>query len=721
MSLRKLLLIFVLLFTPKFTAAVPETEEGMFPLSEIKKIDLLKAGLQIDPSMIYNTDGESLIDALVQLSGCSGSFVSGEGLILTNHHCGFGSIAKVSTTEINYLEDGFRALSKEEEIPIPDYKAKITLSYEDISELILNYVKDTDDPAERSKMISKKMRETAKLYFDDENSIEAEVAEMFAGQTYILFRYKIIKDIRLVFAPPRMIGEFGGETDNWVWPRHTGDFAFFRAYVAPDGNSAEYAEENIPYKPVKYLRVNPSGVKEDDFVFILGYPGRTFRNYPSQYLEYQQRYLLPYVHDLYSWVIDLYDIISTDNDDLKLRYASTVKSLSNTQKNYGSKLKGLRRLDLVNKKKDEDRELQNFLNSSPHLLQKYSNLFSEIENVYAANNRIAEADLWFARFYVLSNYFKIGSFIVEHAYQKGLPEEERDSRFKQENITKTLGAADSYFKNFNGDFEEALWYKMIIDAAGFNENSRISILDKIFDAEIDGDAVEEYVNILLYEDGLADKNLFDELLAKSYSQLERLNNPAIQFFIQLHKQHKTLKDENDKINGRLSSLLPSYYELKRQWKNTDFIPDANRTIRFTYGYIKGYSPADAVYYSPITSINGLIEKSYSNNEDYRIPDVMYNLHKNKNFGNYVDENLNTLPVAILYNLDTTGGNSGSPVLNAKGELIGLNFDRAYEATINDFAWNESYSRSIGVDIRYVLWVTDILGGADNIIKELGVK
>ncbi|HEY1024545.1 MAG TPA: S46 family peptidase, partial [Sphingobacteriaceae bacterium] len=276
-------------------------DEGMFPLSEIHKLDLQKAGLKIDQSEIYNPNGVSLIDALVNVGGCTGSFISDEGLIITNHHCAFSAVQQASTPEKDYLTNGFVAQTREQEIEARGLTCRITDSYDDVSARVLGAVADITDPASRIRVINEQMKNIAAEAEKEDPTITAQVSEMFIGKTYVLFRYKTIQDVRLVYIPQRSIGEFGGETDNWVWPRHTGDFSFMRAYVAQDGTPAKYSKKNVPYKPKKFLKVNPNGVQEEDFVFILGYPGRTFRNRPAQFIEQQQDYLLPYVSNLYEF------------------------------------------------------------------------------------------------------------------------------------------------------------------------------------------------------------------------------------------------------------------------------------------------------------------------------------------------------------------------------------------------------------------------------------
>ena len=698
----------------------PVIEEGMYPLSEIHKVNLVKAGLKINPQEIYNPNGISLIDALVKVNGCTGSFVSRDGLIITNHHCAFAAINNASTTEHNYLEDGFLASSRGEEISAKNYKCRITESYEDVSELILSAVEGIDDFAERAKAITKKMNELSEEATDKENSIEGSVSEMFAGQTYILFKYRIIEDVRLVYVPPRSIGEFGGETDNWVWPRHTGDFTFMRAYVAPDGSSAEYSPDNVPFTPKRFLKVNPKGVEEGDFAFVLGYPGRTYRHKPSQFLEYQYNYQLPYISHLYEWTMNLIEDKTKDDKKLSLEYSTHIKRLANVMKNYKGKLKGLRRTGLIEKRQEEEKLLQDFINSDAEMKEKYGNLFFEIDAVYSKMFDYAEANIWFSRLYRLSDNFKLADFAINYAEQKEMDDSDRDKKFKKDNVEKSVKKLDETFEIYLMSIENELIIKMFLDASKFTETSRIVAIDDEFGNDISKDELTEFVNSELLTSQIISKEYFDDLLEMSFEEIKDLDDPLIQFSLKLKEQYDALKDEKERMDGALSKLSPQLSEVKRVQQETLFIPDANSTLRLTYGYIKGYTPADAIYYSPITSLDGIIDKSYAGG-DYQIPAKLRELYKNKDFGQFYNKKLKSIPVGLLYNMDTTGGNSGSPILDAYGNLVGVNFDRAFEATINDYAWNESYSRSIGVDIRYILWITQKLGGADFLLQEMGVE
>ncbi len=698
----------------------PRWEEGMYPLSEINKLDLKKAGLMIDISEVYNPKGISLVDALVDIGGCTGSFVSPDGLIITNHHCSFGAVQAASTLENNYLENGFVAKSRGEEIEAKGMICKIIDSYEDVSEKILIAVKDVNDMMERNKIIDETRKDLITQAEAGDKTIKAEIAEMFEGETYVLFKYKYFKDVRLVYVPPRSIGEFGGESDNWVWPRHTGDFSFLRVYTAPDGSSAGYAKENIPFKPKRHLKVNPNGVNENDFLFILGYPGRTFRHKPSQFLSLQEKYQLPFISEFYDFQIEQMLKLGENNPELALKFASRIKSLANTAKNYKGKMLGLRRLNLVNKKVEEEKQLQSFIDSDPVLENKYGNLLSEIDSVYNDMEENISKSLWFGQVFHSTTLLNIANSLVEYSIETKKTDNERKMNFKEENLTQFKKSFPATLNHFNLELDTTILPKLFDYAVKFPANSRIYAVDELISGKDIDSQIREVVKDFYDDNDLLNKKELSELLEKSYEDLIDLDNPVINFVIQLKEQQKVLDDKSILNEGMLDKLSAGLNEVKKIWRKNEFIPDANNTLRLTYGYVRGYSPADAVYYSPFTSLKGMIEKSYLGG-DYRIPNELYQLYLKKDFGKFKSKNFNDVPVALLYNMDTTGGNSGSPILNANGEIIGVNYDRAYEATINDYAWSEDYSRSIGVDIRFVIWVVQNFGAANNLLQELEIN
>lgn len=697
-------------------------EEGMFPLSEISKIDLKKAGLKIEPNEVYNPNGISLVDALVNVGGCTGSFVSNEGLIITNHHCAFSAVQLASTPENDYLNNGFVAKTQEQELEAKGLTCRITDSYEDVSDKVLGATAQIDDPAARLQIINNAMKNIALEAEKNDPSIKAEVSEMFIGKTYVLFKYKTILDVRLVYVPNRKIGEYGGETDNWVWPRHTGDYSFMRAYVGKDGKPAKYAKDNIPYTPKKFLKVNPAGTTEEDFVFILGYPGRTFRHRPAQFIEYQQKYLLPYTSELYDFQNTTMENVGKKDKTTELKLATRIKRNANVMKNYRGKLKGLKDIDLVAQKRQEDADLAQFINNNVDLKAKYGNLMTDIDKLYKQINGDVYRDMWLGQIYTSTSLLNVSKqlngFKAELDKQ---PASQKETFFKN-NIEKLKQSLNVVYDAFDVDADRRIFKKMMTDAALFSTNQRVTAVDKITSKGSSNEAmVNDFINDTFGLTKLKDKNYVYNNILKSAKALNDYNDGLLLFEKDIAKQIAELKPEKDRRDGVLNKLMGDYVNVKEKFLKKDFIPDANSTLRLTYGYVRGYSPADANYMAPYTSIKGILEKGASGNPDFAYPNVIKDLWEKKDFGPFAKKELNDVPVAFLYNMDTTGGNSGSPIMNANGELIGVNFDRAYGATINDYAWNEKYSRSIGVDIRYVLWVASKIDKADFLLAEMGVK
>ncbi|RZF62351.1 S46 family peptidase [Sphingobacterium corticibacterium] len=700
-----------------FSASIPD--EGMFPLSELSRAGLKKAGLKIAEKDIYNPGQIGLVDALVQVSGCSGSFVSPNGLIITNHHCAFSAVQLASSPEFNYLKNGFVAHTYEQEIEAQGLTIRITKSYEDVSEEILNAVASIDDPAERINVIHKMRSEIAKRAEAEDPTIKAEVSEMFIGKSYVLFRYQTIEDVRLVYVPRQDIGEFGGETDNWVWPRHTGDFSFLRAYVAPDGSSAKYAKENVPYQPKKHLKVNPKGVNENDFVFILGYPGRTFRHRPAQYVEYQQKYLLPYTSELYDFQNQQMLAVGKEDPKTELALATRIKRNANVMKNYRGKLKGLQNLDLVGSKRKEDEALTKFIASKPDLKAQYGTLMADIDKHYQVVFEMAPKELWFNNIYSSMSLLRIAYTIQDFKEailkQNGLQAQEEVFAL---NINQVKEYLDNIYGSYDLTVDKNIARRMFEDAYQLDGSNQLNYFAKknFTRKEEAGD----YIVAALDKSKLNRKETLYDMILKDIQSLKHYNDELLTTQKGLAAERETFDAEQKRREGMLNRLMGDYVAVKEQYQAKNFIPDANSTLRLTFGNIKGYSPNDATYMRPFTTIKGLIEKGNSGLAEYEYPESIKTAWLAKNFGAYLKKDLNDVPVNILYNMDTTGGNSGSPIMNAHGELIGVNFDRAYDATINDFAWSEDYSRSIGVDIRYVLWIADKIDNAQFILKEMGI-
>ena len=719
---KKFLAVGALIVAGLFQFSYKLREEGMFPLSEIHKVDLKKAGLKIDPNEVYNPNGISLVDALVNVGGCTGSFISNEGLIITNHHCAFSAVQLASTPENDYLNKGFVARTREQEIEAKGLTCRITDSYEDVSDKVLGAVAQVTDPASRLQIINNMMKNLALEAEKKDPTIKAEVSEMFIGKSYVLFRYKTIQDVRLVYVPNRQIGEFGGETDNWVWPRHTGDYSFMRAYVGKDGKPAKYSKDNVPYTPKKFLKVNAHGTNEEDFVFILGYPGKTYRHRPAQFIEYQAKYVLPYTSDLYDFQNATMENVGKKDKATEIKLATRIKRNANVMKNYRGKIAGIKGIDLIEQKKQEDAALATFINNNTDMKNQYGNLLSDIDQLYKLINSDASRDLWFGQIYTSTSLLNVAKNINIFKNELNKQPSAQKEAFFNSNIAKLKQTLNTIYEAYDIDVDRRIFKKMLTDASGFTANQKVSVVDKITGRTSNNEAgINEYINDTFGLTKLKDQEYVYNTLLKSIKSLSGYNDALLNFENDIAKQIAELKPEKDRRDGLLNKLMGDYVNVKEKFLNKNFIPDANSTLRLTYGYVRGYSPADATYMSPYTSIKGILEKGATGNPDFYYPSIIKELWNKKDFGPFVKKELNDVPVAFLYDMDTTGGNSGSPIMNAYGELIGVNFDRAYGATINDYAWNESYSRSIGVDIRYVLWAASKIDHADFLLKEIGVN
>jgi hypothetical protein len=691
-----------------------QADEGMWPITEIKRIDLKTKGLAIPVKEIYNPEDISLMQAIIRLSGCTATFVSANGLIITNHHCAFGAVQRASTPDNDYLTNGFLAKDRGGEIPALGYTASIMETFIDVSSEVLSVVTEGMDLGQRIKAINKKKKEILIQAEEDYPGKRAEISEMFIGKTYLLFIYTRLRDIRLVYVPPVAIGEFGGETDNWIWPRHTGDFSFVRAYVAPDGSPADYSEENIPYQPKVHIQIAPQGVNEEDFVFIMGYPGRTYRHRTSFYIAYEQNVRLPYLAKEYEKAIRIMEDFSDKSPEAALKLASPIKSLSNRMKNYRGKLTGMNRINLIENRKDEEEKLLQFYSGDDRKVT-LNDLLNEIEMVYLEKGSSAKSELLISNILRLSTPLKNAHIVYDISENKSKPDIERETAYMNRNLEKTKRGLFLGLKSYYPPSEKIILKGLLKQAFELPEDQKIEAIQEL----IPDENIDKFVSDLYGTTKFADEIFLRKILSLSSDEIYEIDDFALKVIRDVDLQLQRNKERSRKQSGSLNKLHPKLIELKKEYYKSDFIPDANGTLRLTFGYIRGYHPKDAVYYSPITTFRGVIEKT-TGKDPFITPSGLIDLYRQKRFGQFYNQKLNDIPVAILYNMDTTGGNSGSPVLNSKGQLIGINFDRAWEATINDYAWNESYSRSIAVDIRYVLWVTQKFAGADYLLEEMNI-
>ena len=677
----------------------------MYPVSEIANLNLAAKGLKLTPEQVFNANETCLIDGICRVNGCTGSFVSQSGLIITNHHCAYRAIQSSSTTDNDYLKDGFQAKTKTDEIPASGYTVRVTESFSDVSDQVLSVVTDEMTFLERTKAIDRRRKELEKKAETDNEGMRAEVAEMFTGKSYVLFLYTYIKDVRLVFAPPSSVGAFGGDIDNWEWPRHTGDFSFMRAYVSPDGKTADYSPNNVPYKPKRFIQVAPAGANDGDYVMLLGYPGRTARHKTASFLEHEENIRLPYIVDWYGQQIDMMLAASDKDRGVALKLLSRIKSLANTEKRSRGQLKGLKRAQIVAKRREVERGLQSFIEQNPDLKKRYGSLLKDIDGVYAEQAKTAVKNANFQNLRIANQMLRFAFTVYDSAVERQKDDLEREAPYMDRNMDQTVRRTLLAQKDVDMPIDKAL-------LAAVFERMKSTGMEP---PKTNGMSIDQ-----MYEKTkLHDPDFLKECFTKTPEQLGEMDDAFLQWAKRLHPDFMTLREEDKKREGELNLLYGELNTVKRMFMKTGFVPDANATLRMTYGTVRGYSPEDAVYKSPATTLSGVIAKT-TGVEPFVTPEKIVDMHSKRDFGEYAHPKLDDVPIAILYDTDTTGGNSGSPILNGNGELVGVNFDRAFEATINDFAWNTNYSRSIGVDIRYVLWITDKVYGASHLITEMGL-
>lgn len=699
---KQIYLLFIGSLLLTFTSNAHKWDEGMYPMNMLKEINLKEAGIELSADQIFNPKGGGLTDALVKVGGCTGSFVSDQGLILTNHHCAFGTVAALSSEENNYLKYGFYAQEFDKELKT-GVECRITLSYEDVSAQVLKGTNGLKDIHKIKELIAKNIESIEEKENQKNPELSIEISEMLPNKYYTLFRYKVLNDIRLVYVPPRSIGEFGGETDNWVWPRHNGDFSFFRAY-----------ENGKPYNPPKHIKVQYKGAEENDAVFILGYPGRTYRHQPAQYLKYQKESLLPIIQDWFAYKIHLLEQYAQNDEGLQLKVAKEIKGLSNTEKNFRGKLQGFRRTDILEKRYSEQEILKKWSKD----FSQFSEVIPNIEKHYEIINKNADLVLFLSQLARNSLAYSLKSMANDLEIKKNNSTKEEWKVYKDkeaENLKKEI------LKLFN-DQAFALEYDVLNYFA--QKSSQIN-RNAVKDAGLHDffqDLQSVFINKNVYKKSILNqKEKLKKRINKSPFELMKIDDPFLSIFSlnSLESMKSLFKLYSDAFS-EADKMMPQLVEMRRLALKSNFVPDANSTLRFTYGRIKGYSPDNGVYLEPFTSIKGLIEKA-NTKKDYKIDEVYLQKMQTIEPADVLKMKHNhQVPIGLLYDMDTTGGNSGSPILNSKGELIGLNFDRAFSATINDYNWNESYSRSIGVDVRYIIYILEYFGGAQRILKEMDV-
>ncbi len=698
-------------------------EDGMYPIFKISDYAISKMkeyGLKISKDDFWKNNDKSIAKAIVKLGGGTGSFVSPFGLIITNHHVAYGAVQKQSTPEHNYVKEGFIADNLESEIIAPGYTAKVLVDVKNVTKEFKKILTKRIKPSKRYKLYERKVKELIKSG-EKRKGVECEVKSFFGGNEIYLLTYFYIKDIRIVYVPPRSIGEYGGEIDNWMWPRHTGDFSFLRAYVGKDGFPADYSRDNIPFKSKSYLKLSNRNLNKGDLTIVIGFPGRTSRLIPSEAIKNEVDSRYPEGIKLLRGWIETLENASKKSESIKIKNLGILKGLYNAIKNYRGMLEGLKKYKLYEKKLELENKMYVYAMSDKRLKRQYHNVIKKINLIYYQLRNINE---------------KVKLLGWMSAGVKALNWARTIEKWSKEKMKKDIERKPGYMDR---DIKKKKFY-MRIQQKTYDEYTDKQVLKYFLNLLLtDKYGNEDIIKYFGLDKGISIDKLTDDLYKSTtvidvkkrmeYMDMNRndiinSNDSFIEFAALINSIMDRYEKKLKKLKGRLLKVRPLYYKLLIDYKKSvnelNIYPDANSTLRLNFGIVKGYSPKDAVYYLPFTTLKGVIEKDtgkFPFDLDVRVVDTF----NKKDYKEYIDPELNDVPVNFLTTNDTTGGNSGSPVLNAYGEVIGLLFDGNYESLSSDFYFNEEITRSICVDIRYVKFIADKVNNAKRVLKELEKK
>ncbi len=707
-----ILLSFILVFNLSLKA-----DEGMWLLQLIQKLNIKnmqEMGCKLTAEDIYSINQSSLKDAIVIFGGgCTGELVSNEGLLLTNHHCGFGQIQAHSTVEHDYLKDGFWAMSKKEELPNPGLKVTFLKRIEDVSDKINSELNSDMSEDERYAVIDS-LSSIIEKEATENNQYKASVRSFFAGNNFYLLVYEIYTDVRLVGTPPNSIGKFGADTDNWMWPRHTGDFSMFRVYSGPDGKPADYSEDNIPYKPKHHLPVSIKGVKDGDFTMIMGYPGGTDRYMTSWGVKETMEITNPTRVKVRTLKQDIMMEDMQADPKVKIQYATKFAHSSNYWKYSIGQNKALKTLKVIDEKQDIEANFTKWVNSKKKRKQKYGEALNLIEKAYTGRQEPYQA-ISFMR----EAFFRGGEIMYFSFSGKRLAGILSDSTVTEDAINAEVSSlkknAKDYFKDYNAATDKKITTALLELFANNVPEKYYPELITTIQKEYNNN-YKDYTNYLFENSIFSSEEKLNSFLENPTA--EALNNdPAL---IAMN----TIINKYREISASYKEYAQNLYKGRRLYlaglmemqKDKTFYPDANFTMRLTYGQVDDYFPKDAVHYNYFTTLKGVMEKEDPTNFEFVVPEKLKELYKTKDYGKYGDNGV--MKVGFISNNDITGGNSGSPIMNGNGELIGLAFDGNWEAMSGDIAFNTELQRTINVDIRYVLFIIDKYAGAGHLVKEM---
>lgn len=700
-------------------------DEGMWQPHQLQEIsDKLKtAGLELDPTQMENLD-QFPMNAIISLGGCTASFLSEQGLVVTNHHCAYGSIQYNSSEKDNLLKQGFVAKTKADELQAaPGSRVYVTESLTNVTDKVTGTIASSVTGEAYFKAIEKNEKSLVAAC-ETSQDYRCEVYSFHGGLEYFLIKQLAIRDVRLVYAPPSSIGKFGGDTDNWMWPRHTGDWAFYRAYVNKDGQPADYSKDNVPFKPKAFLKVNANGVEENDYVMVLGYPGRTNRYRIAQEVENQFNWVYPTAKRYREEYIDVIKSTAEAGSEARIKYESTLAGLANYAKNYGSMIESFNKGDMLARKQKELKELQAWINSSEKRKSQYGKTLTKLNMLINESQTNQTRDLILA-YIGRTNLIGVSKRLYRLANEKTKPSAERKQGYQERDMNRFTQGMKRVNRRYEATVDKAVLKHFIAQYAQFPVSERNATFDRFFglDKSFDANKLAAKLDKMHNDTQLDEEAVRLAWMDKSVEEFKNSNDPYIQFAVSQYENDRKLEKEAEELSGKLAQVRPQFMTAMIAYKKSKGEPvyaDANSSLRITYGNVEGYSPQDGLTATPFTTLKGMLAKYVADDHEFDLFENIRSAISNKDYGKYKRESLGSVPVNYLSTLDITGGNSGSPTLNGKGEFVGLVFDGVYESIIGDWDYDTEYKRAIHTSVPFMLWTMEHIDGAKNIVDEMTV-
>ncbi|MEL7531047.1 MAG: S46 family peptidase [Bacteroidota bacterium] len=693
-------------------------DEGMWIpalLGVLNEAEMQSMGLKLTAEDIYSVNKSSLKDAIVKFGGgCTGEVISNRGLLLTNHHCGYGRIQSHSSVENDYLTDGFWAMSQSEELPNPGLSVTFIVRIEDVTKEMFDGIDDNTSEEDRKAMLAEHSEAIVNRVTTG-NHYEAEVKPFYYGNEYYVIVTEVYKDVRLVGAPPSAVGKYGADTDNWVWPRHTGDFSLFRIYSGPDGKPADYAEENIPLQPRHSFPVSLKGVNAGDFTMVYGFPARTNEYLTSHGVELIQNVEDPIGIDMRQDILDIMEKEMGASDKVRIQYASKQAGVANAWKKWLGRVRGLERDDAIAKKQAEELEFLTRIASNGEWQQAYGGLLTEFERLYKEIRPLTYGMRYFSEAGYATEAFRFANRLGRSLRAYGDGSDEEAANAAVEDMRK---ASVGHFKNYHAPLDQQVMATLMQSYAEAEEvpaQYRPRALAAHVDESHNGD-YNAWAADVFSRSALTDPERFEAMLA-DFSPEKLAGDPIYSLMGEMISLYFAVQPEFARVDGEIQARYRTYMKALREvYSDKTFYPDANFTLRVTYGKIEGMQPNDGVIYKHYTTLDGVVAKYVPDDREFDLPQKLIDLNEARDYGQYAQDG--ELRVCFIASNHTSGGNSGSPVINGEGHLIGLNFDRNWEGTMSDVNYDVNQCRNISVDVRYVLFIIDKYAGAGYLIDEM---